>query len=308
MTGGAGFIGSHLVDRLLAEGHGVRVLDDLSSGLAANVADEATLIEGDVADEATVERAIRGCDVVFHLAARGSVPRSIEFPLATDRTNTHGTLTVLKAAVDAGVPRVVFASSSSVYGGASPVPTPETAPLVPRSPYAVSKVAAEQYCRVFREVYGLGTVTLRYFNVYGPRQRPDSDYAAVIPRFIEAVTKGDAAVIHGDGLQERDFTFVDDVVAANIATLASSPESTAGRAYNVAGGRPVNVVDLLASVGRALGVDPQRVHVEARPGDVRRSGADVRAAAADLGHTCHVGLDDGLRRTVAWFAARPTPA
>jgi UDP-glucose 4-epimerase len=308
VTGGAGFIGSHLVDRLIDEGHRVRVLDDLSTGREKNVNPGAELFRGDVAEESTVRRAVAGVDVAFHHAAHRAVLRSVEHPLATDTANTHGTLTVLKAAVDAGVGRVVYASSSSVYGGAAERPTPESASLWPRSPYAVSKVAGEHYCRVFTELYGLETVALRYFNVYGPRQRPDSAYAAVVPLFIHALRTGERPEIHGDGKQSRDFTYIDDVIAANLAAAGAASTACSGKAYNVAGGRAYSVLDVLETVGRILGVPARPVHTEPRPGDVRHTRADIGAARRDLGHQPGVDLEAGLRETVEWFSAQPTPS
>ncbi|GIU89493.1 MAG: hypothetical protein KatS3mg010_0592 [Acidimicrobiia bacterium] len=228
VTGGAGFIGSHLVDALVERGAEVRVIDDFFTGLRENLNPAVDLYEGTVADEELVRRAVGGCEVVFHQAAHKAVLRSVEHPLPTDLANTHGTLTVLEAAKDAGVRRVVYASSSSVYGGAAAVPTPEDAPTVPRSPYAVSKLAGEHYCRVFTELYGLETVTLRYFNVYGPRQRPDGAYAAVIPLFVRALLDGSRPVVHGDGGQARDFTYVDDVVEANLRAAAAPGDRCAG--------------------------------------------------------------------------------
>src|SRR5437867_10734084 len=208
VTGGAGFIGSNLAERLLSRGAEVRVFDNLSTGFRENVSADARLFEGDIRDEAAVRAAVTGVDVVFHQAAHRAVLQSVQDPLSTDLANTHGTLLVLKAAHDAGVRRVVSASSSSVYGGAEQLPTPESAPTLPRSPYAVSKLAGEHYCRVFAELYGLETVSLRYFNAYGPRQRPDSAYAAVIPLFIAALANGEPPLVHGDGLQTRDFAFI----------------------------------------------------------------------------------------------------
>ena len=304
VTGGAGFIGSNLADRLLASGESVRVLDDLSTGFKENVPDGAELVEGDIADGAVVAAAVEGVDVVFHQAAHRAVARSVEDPLATDTANVHGTLTLLSAARDAGVRRVVLASSSSVYGGAATRPTHESAPLLPRSPYAVTKLTGEHYARVFAELFGLETVSLRYFNVYGPRQRPDSAYAAVVPLFMEALSTGQAPIVHGDGGQSRDFTFIDDVVDANVAALAASAEACRGQAYNIAGGVEHSVLDVLHAIGRVLGVAPQPVHAEPRAGDVRHSLADASAAAQHLGWRAQVPLEEGLRRTVEWFLAR----
>jgi nucleoside-diphosphate-sugar epimerase len=301
VTGGAGFIGSNLADALVAAGHEVRILDDLSTGHAEHVPADTTFFEGDLGDEELVAAAVEGVEVIFHQAARGSVPKSIETPLLTDASNVHGTLTVLEAARRAGVRRVVAASSSSVYGGLAPRPTPESAPLTPRSPYAVTKVAGEQYLRVYAELFGLETVALRYFNVYGPRQDPASAYAAVIPRFIAALRAGEAPIVHGDGHQSRDFAFVGDVVAANLAAAAAPAEACSGKAYNVAGGTERSLLELLDVLGEVLGTSIAPTHVEPRPGDVRHSSADTSAATADLGWRPETGLTEGLRRTVDWF-------
>jgi nucleoside-diphosphate-sugar epimerase len=304
VTGGAGFIGSHLVDGLVTGGAEVVVLDDLSTGYRENVHRDARFVEGDVVDPEAVARAVAGCELVFHHAAHRAVFRSVERPIETDRANVGGTLTVLQAARDAGVRRMVSASSSSVYGGAEIVPTPEGAPLVPRSPYAVSKLAGEHYARVFWELFGLETVVLRYFNVYGPRQRPDSQYAAVIPLFIDALRNGRRPEVHGDGAQTRDFTYVSDVVHANLRAAEAPAERCAGRAFNIAGGKPHSLIDLLALLGQILGTSVEPVHRATRAGDIRHSFADCSAAATDLGHDPTVPFDEGLRRTVAWFAAR----
>jgi UDP-glucose 4-epimerase len=301
VTGGAGFIGSHIVDALVDRGDDVVVLDDLSTGFAANVHPAATLVEGSVADEAAANRAVAGCDVVFHQAAHKAVLRSVERPLTTDTANTHGTLTMLKAATDAGVRRFVHASSSSVYGGAAVVPTPESAALLPRSPYAVTKLAAEHYCRVFAELYGLETVALRYFNVYGPRQRPDATYAAVIPLFVDALLHGRAPEVHGDGLQSRDFTYISDVVGANLAAATAPGDLVSGRVYNIAPGSAASLLDILSSLGALLEVTPEPEFVAPRAGDVRNSLADSTAAERDLSYRCTVTLDDGLARTVEWL-------
>lgn len=304
VTGGAGFIGSSLAERLVADGHATRVLDDLSTGYLENVPAGAELIEGDVADAEVVAKAVEDVDLVFHLAAHRAVLRSVEHPLATDRANTHGTLTVLDASRRAGARRVVYVSSSSVYGGAAQRPTPEHAATIPRSPYAVSKLAGEHYCRVFWELYGLETVALRYFNVYGPRQRPDSAYAAVIPLFIEALSRREPAVVHGDGEQSRDFTYISDAVGASLAAATAPPKRCAGRAFNVGGGEVHSLLDLLEILGRIMGVEPARVHVEPRAGDVRHTEADITALRNDLGHDPAVGFEEGLAETVRWFADR----
>jgi UDP-glucose 4-epimerase len=301
VTGGAGFIGSNVVDALVARGNDVVVLDDLTTGFRDNVNPAAELVEGDVADPACVARAVAGCDAVFHQAAHRAVFRSVEHPLATDRANVAGTLAVLVGARDAGVRRVVYASSSSVYGGSDQLPTNEAAPTLPRSPYAVTKLTGEHYCRVFHELFGLETVALRYFNVYGPRQRPESMYAAVIPLFIDALAAGRPAEVHGDGLQTRDFTFIDDVVAANVRAAAAPAGACAGKAYNIAGGRAYSLLDLLGILEGILGATTERTHTDPRPGDVRHTQADITAAAADLGHRPAVDFEEGLRRTVAWF-------
>ena len=304
VTGGAGFIGSHLVDAVLARGDDVVVLDNLATGRLENVPDGAEFIEGDVADEAAVAKAVAGCEIVFHQGALGSVARSVEAPLVSDDANVRGTLAVLQGAHRAGARRVVLASSSSVYGGATQVPTPESAPLVPRSPYAVTKLTDEHYARVFRELHGLETVCLRYFNVYGPRQRPDSEYAAVIPLFIDALLTGATPVVHGDGLQSRDFTYVADTVQANVCAAAAPAERCAGHAYNIAGGHPASLRELLAILTAELGVSVTPRHGDPRPGDVRHSHADVTAARRDLGYEAVVPFRDGLARTLAWFGAR----
>jgi len=300
VTGGAGFIGSHLVDALIAGGHEVRVLDDLFTGREENVHPDAELIVGSIGDADAVSRAVNNVELVFHEAAHKAVLRSVEQPLVTDSVNVNGTLRILEAATNAGVRRVIAASSSSVYGGAEQLPTVESVVPMPRSPYAVSKLAAEHYCRVFAELHGLETVSLRYFNVFGPRQRPDSEYAAVIPLFIDAMRRGERPIVFGDGLQSRDFTYVSDVVRANILAATKPMSAGSGRVYNIAVGRAYSLIDLLAALGRVLGVDPDPVFTDPRTGDIRHSWADTAAAAVDLGFACEVTFEEGLRRTVAW--------
>ena len=299
VTGGAGFIGSNLVDALVLRGDEVRVLDDLSTGHRDNVDPQAELIEAEVSDAAAVRAAVAGCEVVFHQAAHRAVLRSVEDPLATDTANVHGTLTVLDAAQQAGVRRVIYASSSSVYGGAAERPTPETAPLLPRSPYAVTKLTGEHYGRVFSELHGLETVALRYFNAFGPRQRPDSMYAAVIPLFIDALRTGQRPIVHGDGKQSRDFTYISDVVAANLAAASAPAAAATGKAFNIACGGEHSLLDLLGHLGEILGVDVDPEHTESRAGDVRHSCADVSAAERDLDWRATVTFRDGLEQTVA---------
>lgn len=301
VTGGAGFIGSSIATELLRRGHSVVILDDLSTGFAENLPSEAVFYEGVVQDENLVRQAVEGANVIFHQAAHRAVARSVEDPLATDLANVHGTLTLLTAARDAGAGRFVYASSSSIYGGAAALPTPETAPARPRSPYAVTKLAGEHYCRVFSELFGLETVALRYFNVYGPRQRPDSMYAAVIPLFIAALHRGERPQVHGDGRQSRDFTFIDDVVDANMRAAEASADRCSGRAFNIAGGSPYSLLEVLEILGQILGLTPEPLHVSPRAGDVRNSQADPSAALEELGWSARVDLHSGLKHAVDWF-------
>ena len=295
VTGGAGFIGSHLVDALVQRGDEVAVVDDLSNGREENLNPDAQFFQGDVNDVELMNRALEGAAVVFHQAALGSVKRSVDSPLPTDHANVHGTLTVLESARTAGIPRVVAASSSSVYGGVAPLPSKEDHPPAPKSPYAVSKVTIEMYARVYAQLMGLETVSLRYFNVYGPRQRSDSAYAAAIPRFVHALLNGESPTVYGDGRQTRDFTYVDDVVRANLLAAEAPAERCSGNVYNIAGGGRQSVLDLIETLGRILGIDPQPSHTDARPGDARDSHADLSAAKADLGYSPSVSFEDGLR-------------
>jgi UDP-glucose 4-epimerase len=279
----------------------VCILDDLSTGSLDNVPSLATTMVGSVTDPEAVAAAVAGCDVVFHQAAMKTVARSVEAPLETNEVNVGGTLRVLVACRDAGVRRVVYASSSSVYGGVATRPTPETAPARPRSPYAVSKLAAEMYCRVAWELYGLETVCLRYFNVYGPHQRPDSRYAAVIPQFVRRLLAGDPLEVHGDGCQSRDFTYVTDTVAANLLAAHAPADCCVGQVFNIATGSEHSLLSLVETLERIVGRPAERHHVAPRPGDVRHSCADTTAARSCLGFRPSVSLFEGLERTVDWI-------
>jgi UDP-glucose 4-epimerase len=299
VTGGAGFIGSYLTEALLAAGHRVRVLDNLSTGDLANLEQmrgRIDLIQRDLTDLDAVMEATRGVDWVFHQAALASVPRSVADPMATHRACVDGTLHVLLAARDAKVKRVVYAGSSSAYGNSDRLPKRESDPTAPLSPYAVAKLAGEHYCAAFHEVYGLETVTLRYFNVFGPRQTPDSPYAAVIPLFIRALLAGKGPLIHGDGMQSRDFTYIDNVVQANL--LAATAPKVGGKVYNVACGGRFTLLDIVAGLNRILGTHIAPVHTDSRPGDVRHSQADISRARADLSYSPTIDLEEGLRRCV----------
>ncbi len=302
VTGGAGFIGFHLVARLLEAGERVRVLDDFSTGRREHLAlprERLELVEGDVRDLAVVREAAGGADTVIHLAALPSVERSIRAPLESHQVNVRGTLNILIAARDAGVRRVVYAASSSAYGDTEVLPKVESMTVEPRSPYAVEKYVGELYGRVFGGVYGLETVSLRFFNIFGPRQDPTSEYSAVIPRFVGAMLAGRAPVIYGDGEQSRDFTYVADAVEAT--RLACTAPEAVGRTINVATGRRVSLLQLIETINGLLETTIAPVHEEARSGDVRHSLADISAARELLGYDPKVELTDGLRRTIAWL-------
>jgi UDP-glucose 4-epimerase len=314
VTGGAGFIGSHLVETLLGAGHTVRVLDNFSTGSRDNLAavrDRIEIIPGDITDQETVHIAMREIEIVFHQAALASVPRSIADPMATHTACVTGTLHVLQAAREAKVRRVVYAASSSAYGNTERLPKSETDPTNPLSPYAVAKLAGEHYCAAFTNVYGLETVRLRYFNVFGPRQTPDSPYAAVIPLFIQALTSGRSPLIHGDGEQSRDFTYVADVVQANLK--AADAPKVAGKVYNVACGQRTSLLDLMVILNSLLGTDIEATHGPTRSGDVKHSQADIERARTDLGYRPTTDMYTGLSRCLEWWnqrgeqAAKQTP-
>jgi UDP-glucose 4-epimerase len=304
VTGGAGFIGSNLVRALLAVGHDVRVLDNFATGNRANlagVADDIQIAEGELRSYERVHNAVRGVEVVFHLGALPSVPRSVHDPLTTSAVNVEGTLNVLLAARDEGVRRVVFASSSSVYGNSGALPRKESASPDPIAPYAVAKLAAERYCVSFSRVYAIETVALRYFNVFGPRQDPTSQYAAVVPKFVAAIAANRPVSIYGDGRQSRDFTYVETIVDANL--LAADAPGVSGAVLNIATGSPVTVNALADTIGLLLGASVQKNYLPSRPGDVRDSWADIGEAARLLRYEPSIGLEEGLEKTVRFFEA-----
>ncbi len=299
VTGGAGFIGSHLVDRLVRDGWRVRVLDDFSSGREENLAASRAQIEllrGDLCDEALAARAVAGADTVFHEAAVPSVPRSVAEPVRTNRVNVTGTLALLEAARAAGVRRFVFAASSSAYGNTETLPKREEMPPTPESPYALQKLAGEEYCRLYTKLFGFETVALRYFNVFGPRQNPQSEYAAVVPRFITACLAGKPPVIYGDGEQTRDFTFIGDVVEANL--LAAASVQAVGTVMNVAGGRRISLNELLRAIQDIAGTRQTPRYEPVRAGDVRDSLASLERALSLLGFHPRTSLLDGLAVTI----------
>lgn len=303
VTGGAGFIGSHIARELVRQGETVRVFDNFSTGCRQNLSgllDALDLIEGDIRDLALVQAAAQGVDYILHQAALPSVPRSIADPITTHQVNVTGTLNVLMAARQANVRRVVYASSSSVYGNSPTLPKREEMPTNPLSPYAVSKLAGENYCRAFYQVYGLPIVALRYFNVFGPHQDPASQYAAVIPKFITAMLRGDRPLIHGDGLQSRDFTYVANVVQANL--LACQAEAAVGQVCNAALGGRVSLLELVSRLNQILGKELEPLFDDARTGDVKHSQADVSKLRALTGFVPVTDLQTGLAKTVEWYA------
>ncbi|MBI4514442.1 MAG: SDR family oxidoreductase [Deltaproteobacteria bacterium] len=304
VTGGAGFIGASLAEALVARGERVRIFDDFSTGLRENlaaIADRVEVIVGDLRDLAAVRRAMAGVQYVSHQAALRSVPRSVDDPLSSDAVNTHGTLHVLMAAREAKVRRVVYASSSSVYGDSEVLPKAEDQPTMPISPYAVSKLAGEQYCRVFTRLYGLETVGLRYFNVFGPKQSPESKYAAVVPLFIRAALRDEPLEVHGDGEQSRDFTYIDNVVQANL--LSFTAPKAAGEAFNIACNERHSVIEIARTVERLLGHQLKINHTPTRAGDVRHTLASIEKAQRLLGYQPTVGFEAGMHQTIAALRA-----
>ncbi len=302
VTGGAGFIGSHLARRLVEQGREVRVLDNLATGFPDNLADirgSLEFIEGNIQDSVTMSRAVKGVDYVFHLAALPSVQRSIQYPLESESVNALGTLQVLESARKAKVRRLIYASSSSAYGNTPTLPKREDQTPNPLSPYAISKLTGERYCQIYYNLHGLETVCLRYFNVFGPRQDPDSPYAAVIPLFIRALLNGLEPVVFGNGEQTRDFTFVSNAVDANLC--AASAEGAPGMVFNVACQQRTSLNELLRTIGNICNISPQAKYSDPRPGDVLDSMADITLARKILGYTPAITLAEGLKKTCEWY-------
>ncbi|MEX0739687.1 MAG: SDR family oxidoreductase [Pseudohongiella sp.] len=303
VTGGAGFIGSHIAAYLCSQGQSVRVLDNFSSGKRENLSGlDLTVIEGDIRDPACVSAAVEGVDTIFHQAALCSVARSMMEPALTHDINVTGTMNLLEAARKADVRRFVMASSSAVYGDSEVFPKHESMPTDPMSPYAVSKLVCEHYCQLYYKAYGLDTVALRYFNVFGPRQNPDSEYSAVIPRFVRAMVQGVPPHIYGDGSQSRDFTYVNDIVQANIAAATSS--DARGQVMNIACGNRWSLLDLVSRLENHITCDADPIFEKARAGDVKHSQACIKKAQKLIAFAPEVDFDEGLRRTVDWFATQ----
>ena len=303
VTGGAGFIGSHIAEKLAGMGKTVRIIDNLSTGKIENISgfiDDIEFMEADFTDFETARRAVEGVSYVIHQGAIPSVARSVDDPRATNKANVTGTLNLLVASRDSDVKRFVYASSSSVYGDSEQLPKVESIPPDPISPYALTKLTAEYYCRQFFQLFGLETVSLRYFNVYGPHQNPESKYAAVIPTSIYALKQNRQPVIDGDGEQTRAFTYVGDVVKANLLACEAHDQA-AGRVYNVAGQERTSVKQLLDTIETIMGVEVEPIYAPARKGDIRHSYADTSAAEKDLGCTSHTEIEQGLKKTIDWF-------
>ena len=305
VTGGAGFIGSNIVRQLLATDHRVRVLDNLSTGRRENLQDvsaDIEFIEGDIRDLETVKKSVANIEYVLHQAALPSVPRSVEDPIASNAANVEGTLNLLVAARDADVKRLVYAASSSAYGDSPSLPKVETFAANPLSPYAITKYAGELYCQVFHSIYGLETIALRYFNIFGPRQNPASQYAAVIPKFINMIKNNQPPIIFGDGEQSRDFTFVDNAVQANL-NAAFAESKACGKVYNIACGERTILNELVEKLKTIMNSDILPRYQPSRPGDVKHSLADISEARSNLDYQVKVPLEPGLEKTVAWFTS-----
>jgi len=305
VTGGAGFIGSNLSEFFLNRGWVVKVIDNFSTGREENIShlkqfENFTLVEGDIKDAEFLKREFEGYEMVFHEAAIPSVAKSVKDPMTSNENNIKGTLSTLIAARESGIKRVIYAASSSVYGDTPTLPKIESMPPNPKSPYALTKFVGEEYCRIFNEIYGLETISLRYFNIFGPRQDPNSQYAAVIPKFVTAALKGERPVIFGDGLQSRDFTFIENVLHANFLA-ANAPESCCGKSYNVACGERITLLDLLKEIENILNVKLNPIFSDPRPGDVKHSLAEISRAKECFGYTPVVNLKEGLKKTIKWY-------
>jgi len=299
ITGGGGFIGSNIVEELLSKGEFVRVLDNFSTGRRQNVSEFISnsnfeLIEGDLRSYHIVQVAVKGIDFVLHQGALPSVPRSVKDPITTNDVNVNGTLNILDAALNAGVKRVVYASSSSIYGESEELPKREDMKPAPESPYAVSKYAGERYCQVFTKLYGLETVCLRYFNVFGPRQDPNSQYSAVIPKFMQLIKEGKRPIIYGDGKATRDFTYVSNVISANL--LACVAEGVVGETYNIACGERITINHLVKKLSDIFDVKIEPIYADSRPGEIKHSYASIEKAKRDLGYDVKVPFDEGVAR------------
>ena len=306
VTGGAGFIGSHIVSRLVQEGARVRVIDNLSTGQSMRldaVRRSIEFVRGDLAEEATAREAVDGVDLVIHQAAVPSVQRSVADPVATNRANVTATVNLLEACRDAQVRRIVFAASSSAYGDTEVLPKHEDMPANPLSPYALQKFVGERYCKLYHDLFGLETVSLRYFNVFGPHQDPHSEYSAVIPKFITQLLADQPITIHGDGEQSRDFTFIDNVVEANF--LALKAPDAAGKMCNIGCGERITLNRLVMLLEQQLGVNAEVIHAPPKPGDVRHSLADIERAKAILHYRPKITVEEGLSRTIAWYKSQP---
>jgi nucleoside-diphosphate-sugar epimerase len=299
VTGGAGFIGSHIVEELLNRGEFVRILDNFSTGRRQNISPfvdnpNFELIEGDLRSYHIVREAVKGIDYVLHEGALPSVPRSVKDPITTNDINVNGTLNILDASINAGVKRVMFASSSSIYGNGEELPKKEDMKPAPESPYAISKYAGERYCQIFTKLYGLETVCLRYFNVFGPRQDPNSQYSAVIPKFIQLIKEGQSPIIYGDGEASRDFTYIANVVNANL--LACTAKDAVGEVFNIACGGSVTINQLVQKITDLCGNNIKPIYKDPRPGDVKHSYASIEKAKALLGYNAMISFDEGLMR------------
>lgn len=302
VTGGAGFIGSHIVEALLNKGEKVKVIDNFSTGNKENlkeVINDIELIEGDFLDDQALKLATKGVDIIFHQGAVPSVPKSIIDPIKSNHVNVSGTLQLLHTAIENRVSRVIYAASSSAYGNSTKLPKQEDMIATPLSPYAVSKYTGELYCKVFYEIYGLETMSLRYFNVYGPKQDPDSEYAAVVPKFIQSILDDQLPIIYGDGTQSRDFTYIENVVSANL--LASQVSKLSGEVINVGSGESIDLNNLVTKINGITGKQIKPFYTEKRQGDVKHSLADIQRAYNLIGYNPTISFEEGLRRTIKWF-------